>query len=148
MLIGKFYHRLEEKGRLSLPKKFRQEATAWVVTRGLDGCLFLFKQENFESQLAVVTQRTFTKKANRDFVRLLTNEAHAVSTDKHGRVNLPDYLIKFAQLKQELVVVGSLERVEIWDRDRYHRYIDQLEDTAEQIAEQIDDKTTPASTPA
>ena len=139
MYIGKYYYTLEEKGRLSLPKEFRQKNNSWVVTRGLDGGLFLFKELDFQAQLQNLLSRTFTKKNNRDFVRLMTNEAKVVTPDKNGRVQLPEYLIDFAKLSKSVVLVGSLEKIEIWDRDVYHNYIDSIESKAEEIAEQLED---------
>lgn len=136
MLIGKFYHNLEGNGRISLPKKFRQTSKSWVITRGLDGCLFLLKKENFQNELNKIDEVGFSKKANRDLVRLMTNEATELVADANGRINLPAYLIDYAQLKKSVVIVGSLNRLEIWDQDRYHHYLDQLESQAETIAEQ------------
>lgn len=138
MFIGKYYHSLEEKGRVSLPKTFRQETNLWVITRGLDGGLFLIKEEDFEKQIAKFMSSTFTKKINRDYIRLMTNEAQVVSPDKNGRVLLPEYLIKFAGLSKAVVLVGSLSRIEIWDRGNYHDYIDSIEDKAEEIAESLE----------
>jgi MraZ protein len=139
MFIGKYYYSLEEKGRLSLPTEFRQESNSWVVTRGLDGGLFLFKESDFQAQLQNLKSRTFTKKINRDFVRLMTNEAKVVTPDKNGRVHLPEYLITFAKLQKAVVLVGSLEKIEIWNQDIYHNYIDSIESSAEQIAEQLEE---------
>ncbi len=139
MYIGKYYYTLEEKGRISLPKEFRQKNNSWVVTRGLDGGLFLFEESDFQTQLESLLSRTFTKKKNRDFVRLLTNEAKVVTPDKNGRVQLPEYLISFAKLDKSVVLVGSLEKVEIWDRDTYHSYIDSIESKAEEIAETLEE---------
>ncbi len=139
MFIGKFYHSLEEKGRISLPKKFRQTTKSWIVTRGLDGGLFIFKEEDFEKEIAKFESRTFTKKNNRDFVRLMTNEAQEINPDKTGRVQLPEYLIEFAGLKKAIVIVGSLSRLEVWDRDSYHAYVDSIEDKTEEIAETLEE---------
>lgn len=139
MFIGKYYYSLEEKGRLSLPKEFRQENNSWVVTRGLDGGLFLYKESDFQIQIQKLLSRTFTKKIHRDFVRLMTNEAKLVTPDKNGRVQLPEYLISFAKLQKAVVLVGSLEKIEIWDRDTYHNYIDSIESNAEAIAEALED---------
>lgn len=135
MFIGTYYHHLEEQGRLSLPKKFREQEASWVVTRGFDGGLFLLQRENFDKQIAQIAGQSFTKKANRDLLRLMTNEAAEVEADENGRVYLPKYLIDFAQLTKAVVVVGSGEYVEIWDRDRYHHYIETIETDAESIAE-------------
>lgn len=139
MLIGKYYHHLENKGRLSLPAKFREVSQAWIVTRGLDGCLFLLQESNFKQELDKIAQSSLTKKANRDLLRLMTNEASELEVDDNGRVNLPNYLIEFANLKKEVVVVGSLNHLEIWDQEKYHNYIDQIESQAENIAESIID---------
>lgn len=137
MLLGKFYHTLEANGRLSLPKKLRDTHTEWVVTRGLDGGLFLIGSKQFAQELDSIAQRTLTHQAHRDFIRLLTNEAVEVKPDSIGRVQLPEYLIQFAQLKKEIVIVGSLTRVEIWDRDRYHQYIGSQESRANELADTI-----------
>jgi len=138
MYIGTYYHTLEEQGRVSLPKSFRETNNKWIVTRGLDGGLFIFPEDSFQEKLQKISENhVFTKKAHRDFVRLMTNEAQAIEVDQNGRVNLPDYLIQFAHLNKDLAVVGSLDYIEVWERDLYHQYIDQLEDSAEEIAEKV-----------
>lgn len=138
MFIGTYYHTLEEHGRVSLPKSFRETTSEWIATRGLDGGLFLFSAETFHQRLQSISEsHVFTKKAHRDFIRLMTNEAQAVSVDANGRVNLPNYLIEFAKLQKDLVIVGSLEYVEVWDRKSYHSYVDALEKNAESIAESV-----------
>jgi len=135
MFIGRYYHRLEEKGRVSLPKAFRAQETTWVITRGLDGGLFLFTKKEYQQQLQQITASTFTKQSNRDFIRLLANDAKEVTADAQGRVQLPEYLIDFAHLKKEVVVVGSYTWIELWDQSRYHAYLEKVEPQAEQIAE-------------
>ncbi len=137
MFIGRYYHTLEENGRVSLPKNFREIETNWVITRGLDGGLFLFRAENFKQELTNLADKTFTKKKHRDFIRLMANDAKLIQADKNGRVSLPEYLIEAADLKKSLVIVGSYSRVEIWDRHHYHQYLDQLESNAEEIAESL-----------
>ncbi len=141
MFIGRYYHTLEEKGRLSLPKEFRTQTKKWVVTRGLDGGLFLMKASDFQANLEKFAKRTFTKKDNRDFIRLMTNDAKLVEPDKLGRVTLPAYLTKLAKLKKQVVVVGSYSYIEIWDQAKYHQYLNKLEKEAEKIAERLPDDT-------
>lgn len=145
MFIGRYYHTLEAHGRVSLPKTFREQAEHWIVTRGLDGGLFVFKQEDFALQLKELNERTLTMKSNRDFIRLMTNEAAEITADANGRVQLPEYLIEFAGLQKELVVVGSYGWLEIWDRDTYHSYLSQLESQAEAIAESLTQSIRPES---
>ena len=137
MFIGRYYHTIEEKGRVSLPKSFREREKQWVITRGLDGGLFLFPQASFQQQVEALNQLGFTKKAHRDFVRLLTNDADAVEADSQGRITIPEYLRATAQPTKNVVIIGSFERVEIWDVDKYHAYLDTIADKAEEIAEQI-----------
>lgn len=138
MFIGKFYHRLEAQNRLSLPKKFREASESWIITRGLDGCLFLFKPADFTAQLQLITERSLTKKTNRDLVRLMANEATEVTPDQNGRIHLPEYLTDFAHLSESVVVVGSLQRIELWDQATYHAYIEQIESNATEIAEEVE----------
>ena len=91
MFIGKYYYKLQANGRISLPKGFRDEGEDWVVTRGLDGCLFIFKADRFQEELSQLADRSFTKKAHRDLTRIMTNEAQEVKADNNGRVHLPKY---------------------------------------------------------
>ncbi len=138
MFIGRYYHTIEEKGRVSLPKKFRNSGAEWVITRGLDGGLFLFLKKTFADELEKLATQTLTKKAHRDFIRLMTNEAQEIELDRLGRLLIPDYLRATAQLAKDVVIVGSYQYVEIWDVKKYHTYIDQLEKTAEATAEKVE----------
>ncbi|MBU0576749.1 division/cell wall cluster transcriptional repressor MraZ [Patescibacteria group bacterium] len=140
MFIGRYYHTLEENRRLSLPKNFRKIETNWIITRGLDGGLFLFRAVNFKEELKKLSQRTFTKKAHRDFIRLMANDAKELLADDNGRVSLPEYLTEFAKLKKQVVIVGSYSKVEIWDRDQYHHYLEKIQAQAEKIAEGLNDQ--------
>lgn len=136
MFIGQYYHTLEEKGRLSLPKDFRSQTQKWIVTRGLDGGLFGFKKEDFLSKLTT-WPGDLTKKVNRDFLRLMTNQAVELTPDRLGRINLPEFLIDLAQLKKAVVILGSGDLIEIWDREIYFKYLDDLNQRAESIAESV-----------
>ncbi len=146
MFIGRYYHTLEEKGRVSLPKKFRQAEASWVITRGLDGGLFLFPEKSFQKNLTELSNRTFTKKRDRDFIRYMTNDAYEVSADKNGRVLLPKYLTQFADLTKEVVIIGSFQYIEIWDVDKYHTYLDELEKNGETITEGIENAQASVTT--
>ncbi len=145
MFVGKYYHSLETKGRVLLPKPLRQNEKDWVVTRGLDGCLFVFTKHQFQSQLQPHANVSFTQKNNRDFLRLMVGEAVEVSIDNLGRINLPDHLITAGQLKKNLVVVGAINRIELWDLNLYHQYLAQLLPQAEQIAQAQSTYATPTS---
>lgn len=136
MFIGRYYHTLEGHGRLSLPKTFRNQARFWVITRGLDGGLFAFERDKFEEKLRELSERTFTQKSNRDFIRLMTNDAVEVEADDNGRVQLPEYLIELAHLSKQVVIAGSKDYLEIWDQVLYHQYLDSLP-KLEELAETL-----------
>jgi MraZ protein len=136
MLIGRFYHALEQKGRVSIPPSLRtglgQDA---VITRGLDGCLFVFPKVIWEAVVEEAQNMPLTKKQARDWIRLLANNASPATLDNLGRILIPEYLRETAHLRKALVVVGSLTHIEIWDQDAYHTYLRTLESQAEAITE-------------
>ncbi len=140
MFIGQYEHSLEEKGRLSIPKKFRDDLTGGgVLTRGLDGCLFLFARERWEAFMAKVSQVPLTKADARGFARHLTYGAVEVEIDRQGRILIPEFLREFAGIKSEIVVAGALERVEIWSKEKFDLYQEKLEKESEPMAERLAD---------
>lgn len=138
MFIGRYYHQLEEKGRVSLPKKFRSQGSAFVITRGLDGGLFVYPTEEWQRTIETLTTKAETKKKNRDYLRLMTNDAQEIETDSLGRITIPEYLRSFAHLTKEVVIIGSFSKIEIWDVTTYHKYIETIESQAEEIAENLE----------
>ncbi len=139
MFLGTFYHTLETNRRVTLPKAFRDESANWIISRGFDGGLLLFPESQFAEELKRLETSAISKKDNRDLLRLLTNEATLVAPDSLGRIQLPEYLTKFAGLNENIVITGSLHYVEIWDRDLYHQYLERIEPTVQEIAERIHD---------
>lgn len=136
--IGRFYHALEQKGRLSIPAVFRLKlGKSAVITRGLDGCLFLFPDQNWQAVATQAETLPLTKRQARSWVRLLANNASQITFDQLGRILIPDHLRTIAHLNKEVVVVGSLTHLEIWDKHIYHTYLDQIENQAEAIAESL-----------
>ncbi|MCH7951362.1 division/cell wall cluster transcriptional repressor MraZ [Patescibacteria group bacterium] len=138
MFIGIYYHTLEAKGRLAIPASFRRNLDKGsVVTRGLDGCLFLFPARDWRKFVKKLQQSPLTQKKAREFVRLMTHQAAEVEFDSQGRTRIPSYLQELAGLKKEVVIAGSLDRIEIWDKARYHRYMRKIEERSEEIAESL-----------
>jgi MraZ protein len=139
MYIGTYYYTLEAKNRVSLPASLRKmTGNEVVVTRGLDGCLFVFDLENWHKTVDAIEDLSFTKQRNRDFVRLLTNNAQQVEIDDQGRILLAEHLKTSAHLEKEIVIVGSMDRIEIWNKETYHTYSKRIETEAENIAEGIE----------
>lgn len=138
MFIGQYEHNLEEKGRLSIPKKFRDEITeGGILTRGLDGCLFLFPKGRWEEFINKLSQTPLTKSDARGFSRLLTYGATEVELDGQGRILVPEFLRNFAGIKKEVILAGALERIEIWDKENFSDYQQKIEKEGETIAERL-----------
>jgi MraZ protein len=128
MFIGRYYHTLETKGRLSIPKDYRSQLKSGaVLTKGLDGCLFLFPSSSWNKLVAKLDSLPLTNAAGRNFVRLLVQSSAKLSLDSLGRTLIPEYLRLETKLKKHVVVAGALSRVEIWDRVGYHKHLDEIE---------------------
>lgn len=140
MFIGQYDHRLEGKGRLSIPKKFRaQLESGAVLSQGLDGCLFLYPKSIWISLTERISQLPLTKSDARSFTRSLSFGATDVTIDSLGRILVPEYLRKFAGINSECVVAGAMDRIEIWDKNRFSKYTAQLDSRREDIAESLSD---------
>ena len=127
MFVGTYYHTLEDQNRVSVPKSFRDQLTPGsMITKGLDGCLFIFTSESWNKLVEKLQSLPLTSKPARDFLRLLTYNASPLDTDKLGRTHLPENLIALAGISKEVVFAGALSRVEIWSKANYHAYVDGL----------------------
>ena len=136
--MGEYNHTIDTKGRLIIPSKFREAlGDEFVVTKGLDGCLFVYDNEewqNFEGKLKTLP---LTNKDARQFVRFFLAGAAAVEVDKQGRILLPSVLREFAGLEKEVVLVGVASRVEIWSKEKWESAAayEDMEEIAEHMAE-------------
>ncbi len=138
MFIGRYYHTLEEKGRLAIPKPFREKlASGGVITRGLDGCLFLFPDFYWKKLSRKLASLPLTNPSARAFTRLLVQEAAFLHLDSQGRTLIPSYLREQTNLTKQIVVAGALTRIEIWDRDSYHKHFDLLAQETQSLEEKV-----------
>lgn len=138
MFIGEYHHNVDEKGRLAVPVKFRAElAHGAVITRGLDSSLFLFPKKEWDKLADKLAGLPLGQSNSRAFARLMLAGAMDVELDKQGRVILPEYLRQYAGLEKEVVVAGLLNRLELWDADKWEEYKKTTEADAEKIAEQM-----------
>ncbi len=138
MFIGEYTHNLDDKGRLAVPKKFRADLTRGaVVTRGLDNCLFLYTKAEWKKLADKLAALPFAQANTRAFARLMLAGAMDVSTDKQGRIILPEYLRSYAGLSKEVIVAGLYNRLEIWDKKKWSTYTKKTEEKSNQIAEQL-----------
>jgi MraZ protein len=140
MFIGEYSHSLDEKGRVSLPVKFRGKlASGCVVTRGLDHCLWVYSLEEWDKLAQSLAALPITSKNARSFSRLMLAGAMDLKIDNAGRINLPNYLMKYAGIKTKVVITGMYSRLEIWPEDGWNEFKKDMEDNGEEIAEQIEE---------
>lgn len=138
MFVGTYTPRLDDKGRLFLPAKFRDELEeGLMVTRGQERCLTVYS----ESEFGVITERlraaSLTEKNTRDYVRMLASGAFHEVPDKQGRITIPPLLRTYASLQKDVVVIGSMNRVEIWDPQSWSTYLVEQEQRFADLSEEI-----------
>ena len=140
MLIGEYHHNIDEKGRLIIPSKFREEiGNSFVVTRGLDGCLFVYSLVEWEKIIARLKKLPFTKKDARTFTRFFLASATVCEFDRQGRINLVNSLIEYADLKKECVIIGVNDRLEIWSLDKFDNLMEENFTKLDEISEHLFD---------
>lgn len=138
MFMGEYNHTIDTKGRLIIPSKFRETlGDEFVVTKGLDGCLFVYDNQEwaaFEEKLKVLP---LTNKESRMFVRFFLAGAASVEVDKQGRILIPSVLREFAGLDKDVVLVGVASRIEIWSKEKWEESsnIQDMEEIAEHMSE-------------
>ncbi len=138
MFIGEFKHNLDLKGRLAVPVKFRQKLSGGaIVTRGLDKCLFVFSNKEWEVLAQKLIALPLAQANSRAFVRLMLAGAMDVELDKQGRILIPDYLRDYAGLKKETIVAGLYNRFEIWNSESWKEYKNKTESQSDEIAEKL-----------
>jgi len=140
MFMGEYQHTIDEKGRMIIPAKFRDElGSSFVITRGLDQCLFVYPM----SEWAVMEQKLkalpLMKSDARAFTRFFFSGAVECELDKQGRVNIPGNLRDHAKLEKECVVIGVSTRVEVWSKEAWDNYSQQSEESFNEIAEKLVD---------
>ncbi|MGG6309919.1 division/cell wall cluster transcriptional repressor MraZ [Paenibacillus macerans] len=140
MFMGEFQHSIDDKGRIIIPAKFRDLlGSSFVVTRGLDQCLFVYPMQEWEVLEQKLKALPLMKSDARAFTRFFFSGATECEWDKQGRVNLPGNLRQYAKLEKDCVVLGVSNRVEIWSRNTWEQYFQQSEDTFNEIAEKLVD---------
>ena len=140
MFIGEYSHNLDDKGRLAIPAKFRAILKKGaVVTKGLDGCLFLYSKEQFEIIAKKFAALPISQAKARAFTRHMLAGAMDVEFDNQGRITLPEYLRKFSSLKKKIIVAGLYNHLEVWDENAWNKYKQESEKNSNVIAEELGD---------
>ena len=136
MFMGEYNHTIDTKGRLIIPAKFREVlGDSFVVTKGLDGCLFVYDNTEWSAFEDKLKTLPLTNKEARKFVRFFLAGAASVEVDKQGRILIPSVLREFAALDKEVVLAGVGRRIEIWSKDRWEETLkyDDMEEIAEHM---------------
>jgi MraZ protein len=146
MFYGEYFHAIDNKGRLILPSKLREAAKAnfiekFIMTRGLDKCLFMFGEEEWRATEQKFKAMSFTKQDSRKFNRLFFSGAVEMVPDKQGRILVPVYLKDGAGIKKDVVIIGISNRIEIWAKDLWQDYyksnLGSFEETAEKLIDNL-----------
>lgn len=138
MFIGEYNHTLDAKGRLAVPKKFRDDLSmGGVVTKGLDKCLWIYTYEEWKKIATKLSNLPISQTNTRAFARLMLAGAMDVSVDRQGRVMIPEYLREYAGLGKKVVVAGLFDRLELWNESTWEEYKVKTEAEADTIAEQL-----------
>ncbi len=138
MFFGTYTPRLDDKGRLFLPAKFRDAlAEGLVVTRGQERCLYVWSLEEFEKLTERLRDTSVTNKAARDYVRMFFAGASDETPDKQGRITVPPLLRDYASLTKDCMVIGAMNRIEIWDAGSWQTYSDQQEQAFADLSEEV-----------
>lgn len=139
MFMGEYNHTVDAKGRLIVPSKFREQlGEEFVVTKGLDGCLFVYTNLEWQNMEEKFKNIPMTSKDARKFSRFFFAGAAGVEIDKQGRILLPPNLREYANIQKDVVLAGVLNRIEIWDKDRWLENTydeDEMDEIAEHMAD-------------
>lgn len=141
---GQYKHALDDKSRVNMPAKLRKALSpeadeTFVVTRGLEECIFVYPFDEWRKIEEKLKALPVTRDA-RYFVRVLISHAHDVQMDDQGRILLPQNLLEFAKIdkeNKEILIIGALERIEIWNPELFQKYLEGFEETYEEIAEKM-----------
>lgn len=138
MFMGEFHHNIDEKGRLVIPNKFRSElGQNFIITRGLENCLYVYSMEEWNSLVAKLKSLPFTKKDARIFIRSFFSGATECEFDRQGRINITSPLVSYADIDKECVIIGANDRIEIWSDKGWKNFMDVNSSKLEDIAENL-----------
>ena len=138
MFMGEYHHNLDEKNRIVIPTKYRELlGNKFIITRGLEKCLYIYPQKEWENIVSKLNTLPFTKKDARAFSRAFFSGASICEFDKSGRINITSPLVSYADLDKECVIIGVNDRIELWDRRLFENYMDEKTDELESIAEHL-----------
>ncbi len=140
MLMGEYLHTMDEKGRVNIPARLREElGDNFVVTRGLDNCLFIYPHKEWAALETKLKSLSSSRAEARAFLRLFFSGAAEVELDRQGRVLIPPALREHASLQKEVIFIGVSNRAELWSREKWEEYSKEAGKSFEAVAEKMED---------
>ncbi len=140
MFTGEYQHTLDGKGRVIIPSRLREGlGDRFVITRGLDHCLFVYPPSEWARLEQKLKELPFTKRDSRAFMRLFFSGAMEVEADKQGRVLIPQNLREYAGIEKDVMFIGVSNRVEVWSETAWKEYFGQADENYEELAEKLED---------
>ena len=137
MFMGEFHHTVDNKGRLFIPSRVREDlGDQFIVTRGLEKCLFIYPKNEWNSIIQKYKQLPDTKD-RRYFMRIFLSGATICELDKQGRINIPIPLLEYASLEKDCIIIGVDERLEVWSKERWDAFITENEENLSDIADNL-----------
>ena len=137
MFMGQYNHTIDSKGRIIIPAKVRDNlGEDFIVTRGLDGCLFIYPRNEWDNIINKYKELPDTKN-RRHFMRIFLSGATVCEYDKQGRINIPKPLVEYAKLVKDCIIIGVDEKLEIWSRDCWEKFISENEESLSDIADNL-----------
>lgn len=137
MFMGQYNHTIDSKGRIIVPSKVRDQlGEGFIVTRGLDGCLFIYPALEWQNIIQKYKELPDTKN-RRHFMRIFLSGATTCEYDKQGRINIPGPLVDYAKLEKDCIIIGVDERLEVWSKERWENFINQNEENLSDIADDL-----------
>ena len=138
MFFGTYTPKLDDKGRLILPAKFRDQlAGGLMVTRGQEHCLYVWPQEEINRITERLREAPVSNKATRDYVRMFSSASSDERPDKQGRITIPPKLREWASLTKDVVVIGAMNRLEIWDEAAWTAYSEAQEESFAELSDEV-----------
>ncbi len=136
--MGEYHHNIDEKGRIIIPSKFREDlGDKVIVTRGLEDCLFLYSENEWSQIVSKLKSLPFTKKDARSFTRIFLSGATVCEFDKQGRIKITSPLGSYANLDKECVIIGVNDRLEIWDINKWNSFFDDNRESLSDLADHL-----------
>lgn len=137
MFMGEYRHTIDNKGRLTIPSKLRYDlGSEFIVTRGLEGCLYIYPKVNWDNIIIKYKELPDTKE-KRYFMRIFLSGAVSCELDNQGRVNIPMPLVEYAKLLKDCLIIGVDERLEVWSKEEWDNFIETNEENLSDIADSL-----------